>query len=545
MLGILKTGAPYVPLDPDYPGERLGFMIADTGALLVLTQGGLLDRIPVNRSQVLSLDDDWDTIAKEAQGNLPPPFSAENPACIIYTSGTTGRPKGVMISHRSVCNHLFWRHSNMTLSPSDRVLQMASLSFDVSMGEIFECLTAGAQLILSRPHINYDGAYLVDTISRQRISVVSFSLTVLSSFLAEPNVATCKSLRRVNTGGEVMSAALKEQFCRLFDADLNYGYGPTEATIGVTYWRCNDSDHPLTVPIGRPIANTRIYILDRHLQAVPVGVTGELHIGGDAVAQGYFNRPQLTVEKFIQDVFNGESGARLYKTGDFARYLPDGNIEFLGRFDRQVKVRGFRVELDEIEATLQRHPAVRESAVIGREERPGGMWLAAYVVTKERSVLTSGELRGFLKEYLPGYMIPSSYVFLTALPLTSTGKLDRKALPALDEMPSGRETGFVLPGTPTEKMIGEVWSGLLGLDRVSVHDNFFDLGGHSLLALQCISRLRKALGIEIGVRALFENATLAELAGVLDEVREGKTGKSAAQNGSRSDAEGQRERGAL
>jgi acyl-coenzyme A synthetase/AMP-(fatty) acid ligase/acyl carrier protein len=416
----------------------------------------------------------------------------------------------------------------MTLTEADRVLQMASLSFDVSVGEIFESLTAGARLILSRPYEHYDSAYLVDIISRQKITAVSFSLTVLKTVLDEPEVGKCRSLRRVNTGGEVMSMALKENFCRHLDADFNYGYGPTEATIGSTYWRCNQSDNPLTVPIGWPIANTRIYILDHLLQPVPVGVAGEVHIGGDGVARGYFNRPELTAERFIPNPFSTEPVARLYKTGDFARFLPDGNIEFLGRFDHQVKVRGFRIELGEIESTLGQHPDVRETVVIVKEEQHGEERLAAYVVLKDGAVSTYNDLRVFLKKKLPDYMIPSFFMFLNELPLTSTGKIDRKALPAVEDI---TVKNFIPPRNRTETTIAEVWGELLGLDRVSVHDSFFDLGGHSLLAMQVVSRLRKALGVEIGVRALFENVTITEFACLIDEILEGKSQKAPGQNG--------------
>jgi amino acid adenylation domain-containing protein len=540
ILGILKAGAAYVPLDPSYPEERLSFMLADTGALLILTQGGLLERIPPNKAQVISLDKDWYIIEEESPENLRKTTSAENLASVIYTSGTTGVPKGVMVRHRSVCNFLFWKEQTLPLTHADRVLQKASLSFDASISEIFSPLSAGAQLVLARPGAEHDSAYLARLIREDNITAVNFVPSILKLFLAGLAAEKCGSLRRLGVGGEALSAALQEECHRILDVALYNCYGPTETTIAVTYWSCERGDASPTVPIGKPIVNTEIYILDRHMQPVPVGVAGEIYIGGEGVSRGYLNRPELTTEKFVHDPFGARPGARLYKTGDMARYRADGNIEFLGRLDHQVKVGGVRIELGEIESTLERHNDVQECVVVSQQER-----LAAYLVPRTGSLLTSHALRTFLRKKLPLYMLPSSYIFLDELPLTSSGKVDRKALPAFDEMTPEREKDFIPPRTPTEKVVEKVWSSLLSLDRVSVHDSFFDLGGSSLLAMQAASRLGKELGIELGVRALFENVTIAELAGLIEETLKGKSSQAGAEERSRADEDDGRERGAL
>lgn len=528
ILGVLKAGGAYVPLDPTYPEERLAFMVEDSGAPFLLTQERFSAELLHNKSRILCLDRDWDAIDRESPWNPSRTVSAANLAYVIYTSGTTGKPKGVMVSHRSVCNYLCWKKKTLTLTAADRLLQKTSLSFDVFVSEFFESLLAGARLVLARPDAQQDSAYLIDLICEQEITAITFVPSMLRAFLDEPEVRRCKSLRRVGIGAEVMPVALKEKFHRHLDAELYHCYGPTEATIAVTYWSCNRGDKSLTVPIGRPIANTRIYILDRHLQPVPVGVPGELHIGGECLAAGYLNRPDLTAEKFIPDPFSDDPGERLYKSGDLARYMPDGAIEFLGRIDDQIKIRGFRVEPEEIEAALGRHDAVRSVAVVVREDGSGDRRLVAYMVRKQD--VTSAELRDHLRNKLPNYMIPSTFVYLDSLPLMPNGKVDRDGLPAIDSTFLEREKPFVLPRTQTEQVIAEIWREVLGLDRVSVYDSFFALGGHSLLAMQAVSRLRKALGVEIAVRALFENVTIAEFASLIDEGLEGKSGNAGRQD---------------
>jgi amino acid adenylation domain-containing protein len=560
LLGVLKAGAAYVPLDPAYPKERLTFMLEDTQARVLLTQQRLMAEViedkgskPVlspstqlrinsvegievgdsrssilnSRIQVVCLDADWEVIVRESEKNLLSAVIADNLAYIIYTSGSTGKPKGVMTQHRSLVNHTEAAGIDYDLQHTDHVLQFASISFDASAEEIYPCLTRGATLVLRN-----DG--LVDSLSLFTRTSQDWPLTVLNLptaywhqialRLSSEVVALLPSLRLVILGGE---RALPDwitawqqqvgQRVRLFNT-----YGPTEATIVATRWELSESAEGCTalsaVPIGRAIANVQAYVLDRHLQPVAIGVAGELHIGGVGVARGYFNCPELTAERFIPDPFSDEPGARLYKTGDRVRYRPDGNLEFLGRLDDQTKVRGFRVEPGEIEAALRQHAAVRENVVVARENGQGSHHLVAYVVGAHEPAPTVNELRGFLEEKLPEYMVPSAFVLLEAIPLTPHGKVDRRALPAPDGTRHELNKPFVAPRTPTEKLLAEIWAQVLGVEPIGVHDNFFDLGGHSLLATQIMFRLRDTFQAEISLRTLFEKPTIAELALAVEEV---------------------------
>ncbi len=513
LLGILKAGGAYVPLDPSYPRERLGFMLEDARAPVLLTEGRLVDDLPGHGAQVVCLDTGWEAIARESEENSVSGVTADNLAYVMYTSGSTGRPKGVMICHRGVCNYLYWRQAYFPLTEADRLLQTASLSFDDSVWELFEPLMVGAQVVMVPPGGEQDSEYLIRLVTERQITAACFVPSLLRGFLDEQGVEACRSLWRVTTGGEVLTVELQERFFSRLAANLYNGYGPTEATMSATFWSCERGSDQRAVPIGRPIHNTQIYLLDHRLQPVPVGVPGELFIGGVGLARSYLNRPELTAEKFIPHPFSAEPGARLYRTGDLARYRPDGNLEFLGRIDDQAKIRGFRVEPGEVEAVLREHPTVREGAVVVREIVPGEKRLVAYVVPARELAPPVGELRGFLKEKLPEYMVPSAFVVLDALPLTPNGKVDRRALPAPDYQ-SRPELGgtFVAPGTPVEETLAGIWAEVLGLERVGVHDDFFELGGHSLLATRVVSRLRDALRVELPLRCLFETPTVAELA---------------------------------
>ena len=506
LLGVLKAGAAYLPLDPSYPGDRLAFMLKDAAVKFLLCTEAFLGHLPPCGARVFCLDG----IGEESEENPSSGATAGNLAYVIYTSGSTGKPKGVMICHRSLSNHLLWRHSYFPLVRADRVLHKASFSFDDSVWELLEPLTAGACVVMAKPEGHFDSAYLVSLIAEQHISVACFPPPLLRAVLDEPDLERCRSLRRVTTGGEALTIELQRRFLDRLPIDLYNGYGPTEATIAATFFTCeHNSDRP-SVPIGRPIANTQIYILDRHLHPVPIGVPGELHIGGVGLARGYLNRPELTAERFIPNPFSDDPDARLYKTGDLARYLPDGNIEFLGRFDDQVKIRGFRIELGEIETALNEHPDIKACAVLARDDTPGDRRLVAYIVPDENALAASADLRDFLRRKLPDYMLPSAFIVLAQLPLTPSGKLDRRALPAPDY--SGSENAYVAPRTPTEEKLAEIFAAMLKLDRIGIHDNFFDLGGHSLLATQVISRVRKTFELDILLRALFELPTVAELA---------------------------------
>ncbi len=518
ILGILKAGGAYMPLDPIYPQERLAFMLTDAQVQIVLTQEELLASLPMlENSLVLCLTRDWEEITQKSSENLSTEITTDNLAYVMYTSGSTGKPKGVMISHRGICNYLLWIQRAYPLTEKDRVLQRASFGFDVSVREIFWPLIAGAQLVMIRAGNHYDIAYLIQLIRDQHITVVRFEPSVLQVLLKEQGLETCKNLRHVICGGELLPSELQEQLFIQLDTEFHNAYGPTEASISATFWTCKrDENYLRSVPIGFPIANTQIYLLDAHLQPVPVGIPGELYISGEGLARGYFNRPELTAEKFIPNPFCNEPGSRLYKTGDLARYRPDGSIEFLGRIDDQVKIRGFRIELGEIEVVLSQHVAVRDAVVLLREDLPGDKRLVAYIVPHPPEQVPSlHDLQSFLKQKLPEYMLPSAYVFLEVFPLTPSGKINRRALPAPERTRPALDTGFVAPRTSMEALIAEIWQEVLGVDRVGVYDNFFDLGGHSLLSMQVVARLEKQVGIRINPREMiFQN--LGQLAAICE-----------------------------
>ena len=514
LLGILKAGGAYVPLDPRLPQERLTFMLEDAQISVLLTEQSLLESDSIQGiPQTICLDTDWEIIARQSESNPAPGVVADNLAYVIYTSGSTGKPKGVMLSHRSLCNHMFWMQATFPLTEKDKVLQKTPFSFDASVWEFYAPLLAGAQLLLAKPGGHQDSAYLLKLIAEHKVTTVQLVPSLLQMLLEQGGIETCDSLKHVFCGGEALPVALQEGLLTNLNVNLHNLYGPTEACIDATAWTCKRGIDGL-VPIGRPISNTQIYILDRHGQPVPIGVTGELHIGGAGLARGYFNRPELTAERFIPNPFSNELGARLYKTGDLARYLPDGNIEFLGRIDRQVKIRGFRIELEEIEAVLSQHPSVRQTVVTTWEDLSGNKRLVAYVVPNQESGITTNELRSFLKQRLPEYMVPVTNVFLESLPLTPNGKVDRRALRAPD-IHSGLESTFVAPRTPTEKILSRLWAEVLGVEKVGIDDNFFELGGHSLLATLVISRLREAFQVELPQFCLFTSPTVAQLSEVI------------------------------
>lgn len=378
LLGVLKAGGAYLPLDAAYPDHRLSFMLEDAAAPLILTQERLVETVPESEAEIVCLDKGGELIARERAENLESGAGPQNLAYVIYTSGSTGSPKGVMIPHLAICNHMLWMQETFPLTERDAVLQKTPISFDASVWEFFAPLLAGARLVMARPGGHQESAYLVDAIADHNVTILQLVPSMLRMILGEPELDKCQSLRRVFCGGEALPFELQERFFTRLDAELHNLYGPTEATIDATFWTCRMSGTQPTVPIGRPIANTEVYILDEHLRPVPVGVRGELHIGGEGLARGYLNRPELTAEKFIPNPFSNRSG-RLYKTGDMVCYLPDGNIKFYGRLDHQVKIRGFRIELGEIEAVLAEHPAVKQAVVLEREDVPGDKRLVAYV----------------------------------------------------------------------------------------------------------------------------------------------------------------------
>lgn len=516
VLAILKAGGAYVPLDPAYPRERLAYLLTDSRPPVLITQRALIDHLPHHGGKVLCIDADWGAIAGESGQNVPSEATPDSLAYVLYTSGSTGNPKGVMVCHRSVCNYLQWRRSYFPLTADDRLLHKTSICFDDSVWELFEPLMVGAQLVLPEPGEEYDPAGLVRLMAHQRITAVTFVPSMLRLLLEEEGIDQCDALRRVTTGGEVLSAELRELFFQRLRADLYNGYGPTEATVAATFWNCSEPCSHGVVPVGRPIANVKIYLLDEHLQPVPLGVPGEIHIGGAGLARGYLNQPELTAERFIPNPFSAEDGGRLYKTGDLGRYLSDGNIEFLGRTDHQVKVRGFRIELEEVEGLLRRHAAVRDAAVIAEDDEFAQKRLVAFVVLHPGDANQIGELRQFLREKAPEYMVPSSFSVVDSLPLLPNGKVDRETLQKSEIVRAGPETTFAAPATPMERLIAEIWQELLHLDRVGVYDNFFDLGGYSLLSIQVVTRIQQRTGLRISPRELIL-PTLGQLAASCDK----------------------------
>jgi amino acid adenylation domain-containing protein len=513
LLGILKAGGAYIPLDPSYPQQRLAWMQENSQLKILLTQKHLLASLPACKAKVICLDTNWELIAAEAVDNPVCSISSENLAYVIYTSGSTGQPKGAMNTHQAVCNRLLWMQDYCQLTPADKVLQKTPFSFDVSVWEIFLPLMVGASLVLAEPNGHRDPNYLVKLIVQQQITTVHFVPSMLQVFLQHPDVETCKSLRRVICSGEALTLELQKRYFSRLNAPLFNFYGPTEAAIDVTFCKCEN--HPFSTaapPIGRPIANTQIYLLDRYLNPVPIGVPGELYIGGIGVGRGYLNNPQLTAQKFIPDPFSKIPGVRLYKTGDLARYLPDGNIEYLGRIDYQVKLRGFRIELGEIEAVLEQHPAVSQCVVMMREDIPGNQCLVAYVAAEN---VASDELRQHLRHKLPEHMIPGAFVILDSLPLTFNGKVNRLALPAPTRQQLEENNYLTL--TPIQEILAGIWSEILAIKPIGLHDNFFELGGHSLVATRVISQIRKVFQIELPLRCVFESPTIAKLAAEIEK----------------------------
>ncbi|HEX8846572.1 MAG TPA: amino acid adenylation domain-containing protein [Pyrinomonadaceae bacterium] len=520
ILGILKAGGTYVPLDPTYPRERLEFMLADTRMRVLLTRE-VSAEFDAPETQTIHLDSERENIARQDERNPDAKVSLDNPAYAIYTSGSTGRPKGVLMTHRALSNLLAWAgaaHDRRALT-----LQFASLSFDVSFQEIFHTLCEGGTLVLIPESLRRDARALWQLLVAEKIERL-FLPPVWLQQLAE--VATNQetmpdSLREVITAGEQLriTPQIARLFERLRECRLHNHYGPSESHVVTAYTLSGAArDWPVLPPIGRPITGAQIHLLDERLRPVPNGEIGELYIGGSCLARGYLNRPDLTAERFLPDAFGDESGARLYRTGDEARFLPDGNLEFLGRSDHQVKIRGFRIEPTEIEDGLSHHPLVREAVVTAIESGSGVKRLVAYLTTKDSSVLPASEVRDFLREILPEHLIPSAFVFLDALPLTPSGKIDRRALPAPDQQRPELKEAFKAPGNQLEAELKEVWEDLLEIRPIGVRDNFFELGGDSLLAVQLLTKIQEQFDKNLSASVLIREATIEHLANAISSV---------------------------
>jgi amino acid adenylation domain-containing protein len=516
LLGILKAGGAYVPFDTAYPKERLAFMLDDSQVTFLLGQKRLADKLPPHAARFICLETDWEAIVAESKTNPLHVTTPESLLYVLYTSGSTGKPKGALLPHRGIVNCIHWMQQTYQLTPSDRFLFKTSLNFDPSVWEVFWPLTVGAAVVTSRPGADQDAAYLVDCVIKHGVTGIYFVPSMLNLLLDESRLREASSLRFVICGGESLARETVERFCELSDAELHHSYGPTETSIAVTESICARGQRG-PVPIGRPLANTRVYVLDKHLHPVPIGVPGELYVGGHGLARGYLQRPELTAERFVPDPFSSEPGSRLYVTGDQVRYWPDGNLEFLGRTDDQVKVRGFRIELGEIVAALDQHAAVREAIVVAGHDSAGTHRLAAYILRNEAAAASHSELRSFLETKLPKYMVPSAFVFLESWPLMANGKIDRHALPQPESVRPQSEIPYLAPRTELERIIASLWQEVLQIEMVGTNDNFFDLGGHSLSMLQVHNKLRQYLNRPISMVDMFQYPTVSSMSKYLSQ----------------------------
>lgn len=510
ILGILKAGGAYVPIDPSYPVERQAFILQDTRAPVLLTQEKLLGQLPEHSASVVCLDSDWGEISKEDEarpGGVD--INPANLAYLIYTSGSTGQPKGVQICHANLAHSTNARLQYYPETVSGFLL-LSSFAFDSSVAGIFWTLTQGGTLVLPGDGQERDVSRIVELIQANRISHVLGLPSLYSMILTEGSQDSLQSLKVVCVAGEECPRQLlKDHFKKLPQVQLYNEYGPTEGTVWSSVYQCKREDIDGQIPIGKPINNVQIYILNKNMRPVPIGVPGELHIGGAGIAQGYLNRSELNEEKFAENSFSNSGSSLLYKTGDLARFRNDGNIEFMGRLDHQVKIRGYRIELGEIEAVLRDHPGVNEVVVLAREDQPGEKRIVAYIESHHHTPATINDLRDYLHSKVPDYMVPSAFVLMDALPLMPNGKIDRKALPEPGRERPDLETEFVAPGSPAESIVAQIWADLLGLEEISIQDNFFELGGHSIMATRLISKIRETFQVEFPLHVLFDAPTVA------------------------------------
>jgi amino acid adenylation domain-containing protein len=519
ILGIVKSGGAYVPIDPSFPKERVDFILDDVRAPVLLTQQNLLDKFSGCKARVITVDADWQTIAGYSEENPCSDVEPGNLIYIIFTSGSTGTPKGVAIEHRPLLNYIYTIRQRLQLPFPASYATVSSIAADLGNTCVFPSLCFGGTLHIISLDRASDPNALAEYFQEHDIDCLKIVPSHLSALLTSARSEQVIPRKRLILGGESSSWNLIERLRSLAPHCLIFNhYGPTESTVGVLTCKVEDklSDESATVPIGQPIGNIKIYLLDQYFEPVPIGIPGEVHIGGLGLARGYFNRPELAAEKFIPNPFSYEPGARLYRTGDLARYGPSGNIEFLGRVDDQVKIHGFRIELGDIKAVLDQHPSIRESLVTTYEAL-GAKAVAAYIVFNDDVNVVIADLRDYMKNRLPGYMIPSAFVTLDLLPRLPNGKINRKALPAPDKTALEAKTIYEPPASPVEKELAEIWARLLGVERIGARDSFFDLGGHSLLATQLVARVYDVFQVSIPLRSIFEKTTIVELALVIEE----------------------------
>jgi amino acid adenylation domain-containing protein len=531
ILGILKAGGAYVPLDPAYPQDRLGQMIRDSGISLLLTQQSLVTKLPAEDVDVLCQDLARESIAEESRENPQSRATPGNLAYVFFTSGSTGQPRSILVPHGGMVNHNTAATRLYGLGAEDRVLQFASISFDISVEELFPTWFAGATLVLKPASLSIVGVPFARWLDQAKISVLNLPTAYWAEWVHELSIShepLPRALRQVIVGGEKATTTAFASWQQLAGGRVRWvnTYGPTEATVIATAYSppafLGEVGTITELPIGRPIANVQVYILDSMLQPVPIGVPGELYIGGVGVARGYGNQPEATAARFVPDPFGARPGARLFRTGDSARWRPDGNLEFIGRIDNQVKIRGFRIEPGEVETTLERHPGVQEAVVLAREDRPGSLELVAYVVPAARQSVSVKALREYTESVLPPYMVPAAIVMLDALPLTPNGKLDRRALPAPDRTEGHRTETCIAPRTPLEELLAGIWAEVLQLPKIGINENFFELGGHSLLVLRLWSRIEKAFGQNYPVNLIYQSRTIEQLAAALEQCDRGR-----------------------
>lgn len=517
LLSIMKAGGAYVPMDPTYPQDRVDYMIEDSQIKIILSTENLSDVIKNHKAQTIFLDAGREKFKEYSKESPDVKISPYNMVYMIYTSGSTGNPKGVMNIHRGLSNQIQWIRDYLKCTAEDIVLQKTSFSFDVSTFELFMPLICGAKLVFAIPDGHKDNKYLLDVVNEKKITIIHFVTSMLAMFLEETELDKFKSVRLVVSSGEEVTIPVQTAFFYKFpEVELHDLYGPTETSVHVTYWKCDVNTKLNTVPIGKPVANTTAYVMDRYEKPVPVGVAGELHIGGVQVAKGYYHREELTRERFIKDIFSGVEGATLYKTGDLVRFMQDGNIEYFGRKDNQIKLRGFRIELGEIETVLSRFNGVRSSVVIARDHN-GDKRLIAYIVPFENTELSVPEIREYLKEKLPPFMHPSDFVMIKEIPLTGSGKVNKNALPDPETMRAADPGAYEEPKDELQLQLVKIWEKVLGRKPIGIKDNFFEAGGHSLLALRLFGYIEKLTGKKLPLSVLFTSPTIEQLAVILKD----------------------------